>query len=153
MFDHLENQISIYNQHLIETETIGSQIEQVFVGYLLIRIHAEFEKSIKSAIADRCHIEQDSHLNAFNHWTIDRIIRSIRISELSNILSHFDEEYKELFTAISDRIKNSWSNILSDRHSFAHKVPTHATLSEIQKWFSEAQGVIVAFRKALGLPD
>lgn len=153
MFDHLEDQISFYSQHLIDTGTIGSQIEQVFVGYVLIRIHAEFEKSIKSAINDRCHIEQDSHLNAFSHWAIDRIIRSIRISDLSNILSHFDEECKELFTATSDRIKNSWGNILSDRHSFAHKAPTHATFSEIRVWFSEAQGVIVAFRKALGLPD
>ena len=153
MFDHLEKQISVYDQHLIDTGAIDSQIEQVFVGYVLIRIHVAFEESIRSAINERCYREQDPPLNNFNKWAIDRILRSIRFSDLSDILGHFDEQYKELFKGTSDRTKTSWNNILSNRHSVAHEAPTYATFSEIQKWFSEAQGVIVAFRKALGLPD
>ena len=63
MFDHLENEIALYERHLTDNEIEGPQIEQAFIGYVLTRIYAEFEKSIKSAINDRCYIESDIPLN------------------------------------------------------------------------------------------
>lgn len=156
MFDHLENKIALYEQHLIDTEMKGSQIEQVFVGYVLTIIHAEFEKSIKSAIQDRCHIESDTPVNNYVAWATDRIIRSLRTTELSGILKNFDKKYKDHFKVAKGKghqTQVSWDKIIENRHAFVHEAPANITLTEVQEDFSKAKGIIVAFREALGLPD
>lgn len=157
MFNRLEKDIFFYEQHLINTRTQGSQIEQVFVGYVLTIIYAEFEKAIKSAIKDRCHIQGDTLLNNYVRSTTDRIIRSVRISDLSKVLKRFDNKYNDRFRATvgntNHQTQVSWDNIIDNRHAFAHMAPTNATLIEVQEWFSEAKIVIFAFRAALGLSD
>lgn len=156
MFDHLENEIAFYEQHLANTEINGSQIEQVFVGYVLIRIYAEFETSIRSAIKDRCHIVSDTPLNKFVEWTTDRIVRSVKMSDLNGFLKRFDDEYYSRFQDAENtdhQAQVSWDKIIDNRHAFVHEAPTNMTLTEVQENFSKAKGVIVAFREALGLPD
>ena len=156
MFDRLENEIALYKQHLIDTRAKGSPIEQVFVGYVLTRIHAEFESSIKSAINDRCYIESDTPLNKYVEWATDRIIRSLRLSELRGVLNRFDNNYNDQFQATVDtdqQTQVSWNKIIENRQAFAHKAPANVTLTEVQEDFSKAKDVIVAFREALGLSD
>ena len=156
MFDRLEKEIALYEQHLVNTKTQGSLIEQVFVGYALTLIYAEFERSIKSAINDRCRIESDPPLNNFVESSTERIIRSLKISELSGFLRSFDDKYNDRFQAAKDKdhqTQVSWDRIIANRHAFAHATPTNMTFTEVQKEFSKAKGVIVAFREALGLSD
>ena len=157
MFDRLEKEIALYEQHLVNTRTQGSLIERVFVGYALTLIYAEFERSIKSAINDRCHIESDPPLNSFVEWSTNRIIRSLRISELSGFLRSFDDKYNDRFRATVGNTNHQtqvfWDNIIENRQALAHETPKNATLIEVQEWFSKAKIVISAFRTALGLSD
>lgn len=156
MFDRLEKEIALYEQHLVNTRTQGSLIERVFVGYALTLIYAEFERSIKSAINDRCHIESDPPLNSFVEWSTNRIIRSLRISDLSGFLRRFDDKYNDRFQAAKDKdlqTQVSWDRIITNRQAFAHEAPTNMTFTEVQEEFSKAKGVIFAFREALGLSD
>ena len=136
MFDRLERNIARYEQHLVDTGTQGSLIEQAFVGYVLTLIYAEFENAIKSAINDRCHIESDPPLNSFVEWSTNRIIRSLKISDLSGFLRSFDDKYNDRFQATKDKnhqTQVSWDRIIANRQAFAHEAPTNMTLPKFKR--------------------
>jgi len=153
VFDRTSRALALCRNHLETTASSGTEIESFIVGYALTAMHAEFEKAVKNAIRERCEVVADPHLRNFTSQAADRLVRSIRISELSGILGYFDGACKRTFQDSLHQSKSEsfYNNIQTNRQAVAHDAVHHATMSEITNWFTEAQTVIVRFREALGL--
>ncbi|MCY3925808.1 MAG: hypothetical protein OXG52_09955 [bacterium] len=153
MFDRASRALDLCTDHLADTATAGTEIESFIVGYALTVVHAEFEKAVKNAIRERCRVVTDPHLRNFTSQAADRLVRSIKITELSGILGYFDGACKSTFQDSLRQSKSAsfYNNIETNRQAVAHDAVHNATMSEVTNWFAEAQTVIVRFREALGL--
>lgn len=159
MFSRLEGELKLCEQHLTATDTKGSPVERVFVGYILTVAYAEFEKAIKNAVYERCQRENDPALNNYIRKVTDRRIRSIKLSELAGILKQFGDKYSSNFHdarekgSDSDQVQTFWHNLLDNRHAIAHDASVSANYTDIQEWIPKAQKVITMFREALELSN
>lgn len=153
MFDRTSRALTLCRTHLEATATSGTEIESYIVGYALTVVHAEFETAVKGAIRERCRVVADPHLQNFTSQAADRLVRSIRIADLSGLLGFFDTSCKRVF---QDSIRQSksgqfYDNLETNRQAVAHDSIHTATMSDVEQWFTEAQTVILRFREALGL--
>ena len=123
------------------------------VGYVLTVVHAEFEKAVKGAIRERCQVAADPLLRNFTSQAADRLVKSIKVTELSGILGYFDGTCKTTFqNSINHSLsESSYTSLEMNRQALAHNAAHNATISDVQQWFTEAQTVVVKFREALGL--
>lgn len=155
MFDNLTRVIEVSKDHLDTTATSGTEIESFIVGYLLTVVHAEFEQAVKRAVSERCQAAGDPLIGNFGALAAKRLVRSIKISDLSGILGHFDANCKKTFqTSIQNaRSASYYSNLESSRQAIAHEATSNATMSDVQTWFVEAKQVPLKFREALGLTN
>ena len=155
MFDRTSRALDLCKNHLEDTATSGTEIESFIVGYALTVVHAEFEKAVKNAIRERCQVVADPHLRNFTSQAADRLVRSIRITELSGILGYFDGGCKRTFQDSLHQSKSEsfYNNIQTNRQAVAHNAVHHATMSDIGEWFVEAKAVVLKFREALGLTN
>ncbi len=153
MFTRSTADLASCAQHLEDTGSVGTPIEKILVGYVLTVIHAEFEQAIRGAVRERCAVEGDPHLTAFTGNAATRVIRSIRISELSGALGLFDASCKESFQAAvnGSQAETYYGNIESNRQLLAHESGSMATMTEVREWFEAAGTVVTVFREVLGL--
>ena len=156
MLERSGRELSVCSQHLAENraKSLPTQqllsLERILVGYILTIIHSELEAEIREAVQRRCHVANDASLNRFVRSAADRLIRSIRIEQLSGLLGYFGEDCKQRFQdGLTDQMVASYDSLESNRQSFAHQTGSNATLQEVQTWFIAAQDVIDAFCQAL----
>ena len=153
MFDKTRRVLDLCRTHLEDTGTSGTEIESVVVGFALTVVHAEFEMAVKSAIRERCQVSTDPLVRNFTSQAADRLVRSIKVSDLRGILGYFDDTCKTTFNHSIDSTKSEsfYTSLESNRQALAHNSTHNATMSDVQQWFPEAQTVLVRFREALGL--
>lgn len=158
MFSRLDSQIIICKQHIVNSQSQGTQIEFILVGYILAVTYAHFESIIRDSIKERCAAgvdpEADPPASKFVRHAVDRVVRSIKISELSGVLGLFSDTYKQEFQEImkSDSIAETYyHNLVSNRHAMAHSASANATMKDVEEWLPSGKAVIEAFRQALKL--
>lgn len=156
MFEESSEELKFYQEHLKSIEDPGTRIAPIFVGHVLTIAHAQFEEAVKNAIKERCTVKEDAAANSYVVSTVDNIVRSIKVTELSGYLGRFGGEYKSRFAAYITSNQETivyYNNLESNRQSLAHKGVVNATMDEVLLWFAEAQSVIVEFRETLGLSN
>lgn len=109
--------------------------------------------AVKSAIRERCQVSTDPLVQNFTSQAAHRLVRSIKVSDLSGILGYFDGACKTTFQHSINRTKSEsfYNNLESNRQALAHNSTHNATMSDLQQWFPEAETVVIRFREALGL--
>lgn len=152
-FTRLDNAVAVCKKHLEDTGTQNTEIESYLVGYLLISISSEFECIIEAMVNQRAARAGDGHLSSFVRAAADRIIRSVKIDELSGLLNHFDPSCKKQF--IDDPQKQAkqvgYGNIVLNRHSVAHATGTSMTFGELEIAYQDSKELMDCFGKCLGL--
>lgn len=155
MFSRLDRLVTTCKQHLIDSNSQGTQIELILVGHILTVIYAEFETVIRSSIKERCVVGTDPQVSSFMQHAVDRIVRSIKVSELSGILGLFSLIYKQDFQRDMKHDNGIaevyYHNLVSNRQAIAHNAFTNATMRDVEEWLPSGKAVIEAFRRALGL--
>lgn len=117
--------------------------------------YAKLEEVVRSSLFDRCKVGMDPLAERFLEKAIERMVRSVRISELSGILGGFSTSVKEQFQQDMQRGNGQsatyYDNLVSNRHALVHQATANATMQDIDEWLPSATHVIESFRKALGL--
>lgn len=127
-------------------------IESHLVEHALIRICAAFEHEIQRTLVERCAESGDQARDQYVSSVIQRVVRSIRVNELSGILGGFDEDYKASYLSWVDenpQAATAYSNIVTNRHAVAHGRPRQATWNDVYGWWDQALPVITEFRLTL----
>lgn len=151
MFPRIEAAFDVCRRHLDSSRAWGTEIEAIFVGYLLITIHAQFEMEIANIVKRRCVVNGDPHLTAFSGYAVGRLVRKIALSDLTAILNSFSADCKSQF---SDRILNSthhvaYDNIVTNRQSVAHGVGQQMSMIELERAYPISLDVLKEFEAAL----
>jgi HEPN superfamily RiboL-PSP-like protein len=147
-------------EHLAQTNAYNTEIEAILARYVSSVIYAAFEAQIRTIVATRCAGDgSDSHLGSFTQITANRIIRSIKISEVSGIAGLFHKDCKDKFHALLDsQAKTAWESIINSRHDIAHEsdsqgVVSTVTFRDLRELYPQALLVLDALRNAIERPQ
>ncbi|MBQ3358224.1 MAG: hypothetical protein IJG47_04915 [Microbacterium sp.] len=131
-----------------------AQVESALASYAAATIYAEAESIIKTLTADRLgRSPADARVRSFGKVAANRLIRSIKIGELSGVLGHFGHECKEHFSnALDSKDKTDWDSLIGARHGTAHFEDENAsplTLGDVAGYFPSVGAVLETYRKSL----
>lgn len=129
-------------------------IESVLARHTASVIYAEAEAIIRNLVAQRvAHGTADSRVESFSQVASQRLIRSIKISELSGVLNHFSPACKEFFAqTLTSKQQTDWESLINSRHDTAHENAgsvEHLTLADIDGYFASIPAVLDAFSASL----
>lgn len=155
--------LSVCRSHSIETQSHSSastwsQVEAVLASYVAATIYAEAEARLKEITASRaCHESDDGRVKSFGKVASTRLIRSIKISELSGTLAHFDAFCKTHFTThLTDKQQTDWDSLVRARHDISHEsdAPVSTiTLNDIAGYYESVRDVIELYKASLYAED
>jgi len=161
-FHRVEFVLELCREHLDKTGTRNTPIDSILAAYACAVIYAAFEQRIGHLILERATVEtEDPETHSFARVTVKRLIRSITVSELAGLASHFSSGCKERFRKKCTANGNAaWDAIVSNRHGLAHEDEDegeHAQLStltfaDVERNFGDAVAVLAAFESALAPP-
>lgn len=137
----------------------GPAIDVILAQHVAAVAYSEFEASVRATVHRRCATTGDQPVAAFVEIAATRLIRSIKVEELTGILGWFGDETKEQFkSAMRDdpEAVAAWHNILIGRHGLAHEDESgdrtgtpSLTFNDVDRDIDRAKRVVVAFDSAL----
>ncbi|MDE0133307.1 MAG: HEPN domain-containing protein [Acidimicrobiaceae bacterium] len=134
-----------------QNPNIGA-IESHLAEHALITICAAFELEIRDALTARCAVTGDLGRDQFVSGSIQRVVRSIGVSDLTGILGGFGEGYKTSYSSwMNDnpQAATAYNNIVTNRNAVAHGGQRQASWRDVYGWWDEAQHVVNEFRSTL----
>ncbi|MEW6183592.1 MAG: HEPN domain-containing protein [Bacillota bacterium] len=143
--ERIDQAIEVCRDHLQVSGAFGTEIEAFLTRYLLLLIYAVFEESIKATISDRSKIYNDPDLYQFTNSCVNKICRSIMISEVSGLLGRFNSSYKEAFQQKltgNELLVTAYNNIVQNRHMTAHSSGSNMTFLELVDAYQKAKAII-----------
>ena len=129
----VDDVLEMCEQHLSSTDSYGTQIEAVLTSYASSVIYSSFEARAREIIAARAGGDgTDKNLANFARVASVRLMRSIKVSELTGIAAWFHADCKErLKLALEDEVIDAWHTIISNRHDLAHEDSAGAELNNV----------------------
>lgn len=140
--------------HAYSSASMSAQIEAMLAKYVSSTIYAEAEAIVVSLTAARAaHQTSDTRLRAFGTVAARKLIRSIKISDLAGILSHFDTACKAKFQdELNDQLKTDWDSLIQARHGVAHDQGTavsYLSLLDVERYFPSVSKVLDVYAVSL----
>ncbi len=153
-FFRLESAIEICTQHLKAIPLADPEINAVLAGHVAAVAYAVFERRVRDLVAERCKHPVDEPINRFASAASMRLVRSIKISELTGTLGLFGDAEK---TAFSEKLRRepelsaAWDNLIKGRHGVAHEIESAPTMTllDVQRDLKGAERVLAIFEAAL----
>lgn len=153
-FTRIDDAVAACKAHLDATNSRGTEIESFLVAHLLITIGAEYENFVERIIVKRAERTADAHVHSFVKRTAHRIIRSVKVTEISGHLACLGGTCKDDFQkAVNGTISEThYGNIITNRHMVAHdqQLP-NMTMAELETALPESKKVLEAVANAIGL--
>ncbi len=153
-FLRVEAAIEVCTRHLEKLDRPDPEIDTVLAAHIAAVAYAVFEKHIRDLIVERCRHPTDEPINRFADVAAQRLVRSIKVTDLAGFLGFFGSEEKEAFQRRLRRepeVEAAWGNLLAGRHGIAHDAgaaPT-MTLADVMRDVKAAEQVVQAFESAL----
>lgn len=139
--------------HLDSTRSRNTEIDQILVGYVLTIVHAEWEQWLQAAVEARTVVHGDPHLAGFARYSVGRLFRKFKISDLSGLLGAFDDGCKSHFMSQVENTPahTAYDNIERNRQLVAHQKGTGMTFAELERTYLSALPVLESFEDALNI--
>lgn len=139
--------------HLEGTSTSGSQVEAFLSQFLLVSLCAEMQEEFHRLVKERAQNCGDHELCSFALSSSKKLLRSVKVSELTGFVGHFGTDRKRRFSELlGDRERLQYDAAVDNRHLVAHRNGAQVTLSDLRDIVGAACAVLDAARTALMTP-
>jgi len=153
VFSEVDQAIELCREHLDRTNSTATEIEAFLVRYLLVLIVAKFEAAVRSGLIAEIKANARARVAAFAVSSVDNVLRSIKLGELSGVLNKFEPELGAIFSDGISRIpqaKNAYDNILNNRRTVAHDLGlVQLTFRELCENYADSKAVVENFIRVL----
>lgn len=143
----VDNAIDTCARHLQASNAHGTEIESFLTQFLLVFICASFEEHIESLVHARVSRVPDSAVVDFVRSATSQLFRSLKTSEIGNLLGRFGSESKRHFQAHMEQRQQAetfFNNLITNRHEVAHDAGCKATFADVVKFYEEGHVVLDA---------
>jgi len=148
----IEHAIQTCERHLASVSPPDPEVEVFLTSYLLVTTYSEYCRTILDLVAHRVASLDDPAVAGFVQYAAGRILRSFRLSDLSDFLGRFGPDSKKAFSrAVLNRPAHlAYDRIMRKRHDVAHDDGTLMTFREFKRAYRASARVLDAFAVALG---
>lgn len=142
-------------EHIDAQQRKDPEIEAILARYVSAIIYAAFESEIRAAVSMRASLNgQDARQANFAKKASERLVRSIKLSELSGLAGWFHLDCKNSFVdRLDEESKTAWDSILLNRHDVAHDGEgghvSNLTYEDVERFYPKAKSVITVFVASL----
>jgi hypothetical protein len=137
-------------QHVEATDSSGSEVEAFLAQYLLIVLCAEVQEEMYRVVELRATKCGDDELCSFALASSKKLLRSVKVSELSGFVGTFGPNRKDRFSnSLDERAVLQYNSAVDNRHSVAHKSGAQVTLSDMSGIIDSATRVLDSALTAL----
>jgi hypothetical protein len=137
-------------QHVDSTSSSGTEIEAFLSQYLLVLLCAEIQEEIYKVVEMRAVKCGDEEICAFTLASSKKILRSVKIGELSGFVGSFGPGRKAKFSDLLDEKSIfQYNSAVDNRHSVAHKSGAQVTLADMADVIESAALVLHSAMAAL----
>lgn len=138
------------SSHIEDTSTSGTEVEAFLAQYLLVVLCSEMQEEIYRVVESRARSCGDDELCSFAVSSSKKLLRSVKVSELSGFVGHFGVERKRRFMdSLDERATLQYNSAVESRHSVAHRSGAQVTLADLASIVSAACEVLDAAKSAL----
>src|SRR5262245_28721247 len=136
-FARMDHILTTCKAHLDATGTRNTEVENYLVGFLLIRVCAEFEMCLEKICEVRARKAGDPHLvNVIRKWA-NRQTNCMKLSDLTGTVGTFGDDCRDLFRRFRDDAANNgavlaWDSIHSHRINVAHLMPAIVSIADFE---------------------
>jgi hypothetical protein len=155
-FARMDYTLATCRAHLTATGTLNTEVENYLVGYVLVRLCAEFEMCLEKICEIRALKSGDPHVvNIVRKWAARQTF-CMTISELTGTIGCFGDDYKQAFRQFRDDPANqpilvAWDAIHGHRKNVAHLMPAPVSLTEFEVFYADAKKVLIALAQSMTL--
>lgn len=136
--------------HIAENALQGTPIEAFLAQYLLVILSAEVQQEIYTIVREYAMSAFPEPLRNFVPDAAERLLRSVKSSEIAGLLGTFGAATKARFTAqLSERVVTIYNNAIAQRHEIAHYSGTSISFADLKAAILCAEEIIEAARVAL----
>jgi hypothetical protein len=156
-FTRIDNAIAICKSHLDSMDINDPnliEIENYVVSALILIIVSEYEDMIERLFGQRAVKCGDNHVSSYVKNTISQKFRSPDLGKITEILSKFGSDYRELFhnNVMNTEAHAAWDNIMKARHAIVHKKGNlNITFRELLTTYPKTILVINELKTVLGI--
>lgn len=155
VFFRVDAAIETCSRHL-ESSATDPEVEAILAGHIAAIAYASYEKHVRDLIAERCLHPTDQPINNFASVASQRLVRSIKIGELSGFLGFFGDSHKRSFQdalAAETEAAAAWDSLLTGRHGIAHENSAPSlTFADVTLYVVGAEKILGMFEAALNPP-
>jgi len=150
-FPRIEEAIEACAKHLDAAGARNTEIEAYLTRYLVTLMYAEFETHVLKVLFERGEQVGDPHVASFVRAASQKLVRGLKISDLSGLLASFHVDCKSKFTSrvTSTPAHAAYDNIVVNRHVTAHGPGATLTFVELEAAYTASLEILEAFREAL----
>lgn len=153
MTNYLNRTIAVFDdciRHIDSTKAEGSAVEAYLTQHLLVILCADIEIALHKLVEQRAQLSGDNKIAAYCLTAAKKVVRSVKKSDLADLLGSFDDSCRTAFnTNVDERDATSYGNVVTARHRVAHSSGAQMTLREFKAALAAAQNVLIAFEKSL----
>lgn len=121
-------------QHLNNSGAWNTSIESFLTQHILILLCAEMQQNIYDIVENRLLKNRDKRINRFVSESKQKMLRSVKTSDISGFLGYFGSDLKDFFNSeISEREVTTFNNAVEGRHDVAHRYGVSVTFAELQQ--------------------
>ncbi len=147
--DTADDDLALWSQHLDQTESRYTIIENQLTRFMLVHICGHYEMEIKGIILKRVQKSGDPGVTSYVKFLLERRA-PVHPDALKGVLKKFGGECLSRFTQnTSEADLNQYANIVVNRNKSAHGEQIQTSFDEICAYHAGAKRVIVAFDRAL----
>ena len=147
--DDVRDKIEKCRLHLENVDDSGTVVEELLKKSLLIEMCGECEKDVHNTIVQRAKRSDDRELEEFVEVTV-RMQRHLRLGDMGSMLARFNAKREKNFLAsVSDKDKQEYRAMITNRNSGAHGGAINVTLDELCRYHENACRVTAAFSDAM----
>lgn len=154
-----ESALESCRSHLSKAGNDDPEIASILAVYVSGVIYAEAEGRIRELVATCAQGDSPhQHVASYCRVSAERLVRSIKISELSGVAGHFSSDFKERFSdLLKSDDKNAWDALIRNRHGHAHGSSepsiSNLTFADVERYFLSVEDVLECFESALRVPS
>ena len=132
--------------------TVNAMVEDLLVQSLLILIYAEFERTFRTLILERCSRVEDEVVRLYLDSSVKSVFRSLQLGDISGFLARFGPSYRDEFSRRLEQngeARQMYDNIRTNRNLVAHGDGSYATLADVKQFYEGGHVVLDYFRDTL----
>ena len=140
-----KTELVIEELNSVATDAPNTAVEAYVAQFAAIQFCAEMQLRLTEIATNRA----DAHFpkaKQLSRSACDKMLRSVKKSEIAGFLGNFSDLCKEQFNAnVEDRTSNIYNKVVLARHNIAHGKSSDVTPDDVVQGLAAAEMILAAF--------